>query len=164
MNRADDLFDKVFEAIKQEYDEKERRVGQEELNKQKSVPPQSTTLVVSTTQSSSGATMRLPAVRPAADTRIARKLAEQEQIRQWEIGQATTRTGLAVESTAVVIVHGYRVFDRAQNAITDEFYGVKRHEAMNEVMGKFAGKCLSCADSGIMAILESHPKRIAEHL
>ena len=60
--------------------------------------------------------------------------------------------------------HGQRQLDLAQEIMADRFYGVKRRAAMNEFMGQVTSKCLSLAESGVMAILESHPKRIAEDL
>jgi hypothetical protein len=164
MSKSDDQFDEFYEALKQEYDTNgHNRVSQEELDKSKAVPKDST-LVVSGPQGSSGMGMRQPTVRPALDTRRAKKAAEAEQLQQWGMVQRTNRTALATESVAAVCVHGFRVLDKTQAVIADEYYGVKRNEAMSEMMRRFAAKCLGCAESGILAVMESHPKRIAEDL
>jgi len=161
---TDDLVDELFETLKREYDNDGRnRISREELDSRKSVP-QDSSLVVSGYQGGPSAGMRLPAVRPAVDNRRGRKAAEEEQVRQWNMVQKTNRTALASESMGAVCVHGFKVMDRAVSAISDEFYGVKRSEAVNEVMKRFAAKCIANCDSGILAVLESHPKRIAEDL
>lgn len=165
MSTKDDLFfDQVFEEFKQEYDSNgQNRVSQKELNKRKS-NAQDGSLMVSNPQSGSGMEMRLPAVKPPSDNRRGKRAAEEETLTQWDMGQKTTRATLATESVAMVCVHGFRVLDKTQSIIADEYYGVKRNEAMSELMRRFAAKCLSCAESGILAVLESHPKRIAEDL
>jgi hypothetical protein len=164
MATTDDLVDQIFDALKREYDSDGRnRISQEELDSKKSVP-QDSSLMVSSYQSGPSTGMRLPAVRPAIDNRRGRKAAEEEQVKQWNMVQKTNRTALASESVAAVCVHGFKVMDRAVSAISDEFYGVKRNEAMNEVMKRFAAKCIAHCDSGVLAVVESHPKRIAEDL
>jgi hypothetical protein len=161
---SDDLIDEVFEALKEEYDTGgQNRASQEELNRRKT-NAQDGSLMVTNPQNGTGMVLRQPAVKPALDNRRGRRAAEEEQIRQWRMVQTTNRTALAVESVAAVTVHGYRVMDRTQSVIADEYYGVKRNEAMSELMRRFASKCLSCSESGILALIESHPKRIADDL
>lgn len=164
MHVNDDLIDEVFEALKQDYDsDGQNRISQEELNKGKT-NAQDGSLMVTNPQSSTGITMRQPAVRPPMDNRRGKRAAEEEQLVQWKIGQKTTRTGIAIESVAAVTVHGFRTMDRTQGIIADEYYSVKRNEAMSELMRRFAAKCLGCTEAGILALIESHPKRIADDL
>ena len=126
--------------------------------------PQGESLVVDSRGRGLVPAVRVPAVNPPTDNRRGKKEAEAERMRLWRMGIVATRTAVANESILVVGVHAFRVMDRAAANIGDEFYGRKRPEAMNELMKRFAAKCLSCTESGISAILESHPKRIAEHL
>ena len=74
------------------------------------------------------------------------------------------RTALADESVAAVAVHANRTGDRMRNAITDDFYGEKRPEAMNELARRFAARCIALGEAGILAIAEGHPARVAEDL
>lgn len=164
MNGKDELFDQVFEALKQDYDSNgHNRVSQEELDKEKSKAKDGS-LVVASPQGGTGMVMSSPAVKPPIDNRRGKRAAEAETFHQWDMAQTTNRAALAEESVAVVAVHGFRVLDKTQSIIADEYYGVKRNEAMSELMRRFAAKCLSCAESGILAVIESHPKRIAEDL
>ena len=96
--------------------------------------------------------------------RRGKKLAEEAAIAQWKFVQDTNITAIAEESVGAVAAHTFRVMDRTQSIIADEFYGVKRNEGMNELMRKFAVKVLSRADASLAALQESHPKRIAEDL
>ena len=163
MSTIEDLYDELFGALKEEYDGHRQRIKQEELDKQKEVPPERS-LTVSHSGGGEGTGLVPPAVRPPVPTRRGRKRAEEVQIQQWEIGQETNTTALAEQSVGAVAAHTFTVMDRTQSMIADEFYGVKRNEGMNELMRKFAAKVLSRADASLAALQESHLKRIAEDL
>ena len=108
--------------------------------------------------------MKMPAVKPPSDTRRGRKMAEAEQEAQWRMIRTAQRTVVAANSVVAVSIHGQRQLDLAQEVMADRFYGVRRRPAMNEFMCEITSKCLSFAESGVMAIVESHPKRVAEDL
>jgi mRNA degradation ribonuclease J1/J2 len=158
-----DPFDSVMDDHEDDYRRKRNRVDQEELDSHK-VPADEAGLVPVGSTKRSGAEIRLPAVRPATDSRQSKKLANAEQERQVRMAQTTQRTVLAQNSMVAVAVHAQRQLDLAQEIMIDCLYGVKRRPAMNEFMNQVTSRCLSLAESGVMAILESHPKRIAEDL
>ena len=164
MNGIEDSFDDIFGAYKDEYDRSgQQRVDQEELNRQKQAP-KAGKFLVPTVQVSSALTVRTRPVKAPVNNRRGRKLAEAEQIRQWEMDTKTLRTGKAIESVAAVGVYAFRTVDGAQNALADAYFGGKRREVMNPFMRRTAGRCLGLTEAGIMAIAESYPKRIAEDL
>jgi len=161
--RPEDLFDDLIDELDAELHSARNRVSQDELDEKK-VPAQDDSLAVVSPARNDSPAVRLPAVRPPTDNRRGRKAAEQEQARQWNMVQTTQRTALAADSMVAVTVHAQRKLDMAQEAMADRFYGVRRREAMNRFMGHVTSRCLGLAESGVMAILESHPKRIAEEL
>ena len=163
MTDFEDAFDRVFGQLKDKYDGRHDRVSDEDLDKQKTAPGESS-MRVSTNTGSSLVPVRARTVKPAAGGRGARKEAEQEQMRQWRIVQTTIRTGIAMDSVAATTVHAYHRADDLQAAIADTYFGVRRHEAMNEMMKMMAEECLRRGDAALLSILESHPKRLAEEL
>jgi len=158
-----DLFDSLMADHEAEYRKERNRVKQEELDEQK-VAAEEGVLVPADRPGCHSPEIRLPAVRAANDSRQSRKVAAAEQERQWRMVQTTQRTVIAANSMVAVAVHAQRQLDLAQEVMTERFYGVKRRSAMNEFMSHVTSRCLSTAESGVMAILESHPKRIAEEL
>jgi len=160
---ASEPFDSLMDDYERDYRRKRNRVDQEELDQHK-VPADEALLVPATPTKGNGTEVRLPAVRPATDSRQSKKLAHAEQESQWRMVQTTQRTVIAQNSMIAVAVHAQRQLDLAQEIMIDRLYGVKRRPAMNQFMNQVTSRCLSMAESGVMAILESHPKRIAEDL
>lgn len=107
---------------------------------------------------------RIPEVRPARSGRRARKAADAERERQWRMWQTTQRSILAAHSIVAVAVHAQEQLDMAQGIMADRFYDLERHDAMNPYMQDVTSKCLSVAEAAVLAILESHAKRLAEDL
>ena len=163
MSPSSQMYDDLFDALEREFTSDENRLSQEELDKQKHAPDSSSLPSVNV-QGQSAPGVRLPAVRPYADGRGPRKDAGAEQKRQWQIVQTTNRTALANESLSALNVHAFEVVDRAARRMTDQFYAVRRLEAHNRVMKHMLARCLENTVSGVQAILETHPKRIAEDL
>ena len=161
--KASEPFDDLMDDHEDDYRKKRNRVNQEELDRHK-VEADDATLVPMASGKRGDAEVRLPAVRPATDSRQSKKLANAEQESQWRMVQTTQRTVIAQNSMIAAAVHAQRQLDLAQEIMIDRFYGVKRRPAMNEFMSHVTSRCLSLAESGVMAILESHPKRIAEEL
>jgi hypothetical protein len=158
-----ELFDALMAHFETGYDEQRNRVKQEDLDKQK-IAADEGALIPARSGSPSSLEVRRPAVGPASDSRQGKKLARAEQERQWRIAQTAQRTALAVNSMIAVTVHGQNQLDKAQEVMTDCFYATKRRPEMNEFMARVTSRCLSMAESGVMAILESHPKRTGEDL
>ena len=163
MSGSSQLFDDLFDALEKGFVSDQSRLSQEELDRQKHAPDSSSLPSVNVQRQSSPG-LRLPAVRPYANGRRPRKDAEAEQKRQWQIVQTANRTAIANESITALNVHGLEVVDRATRRMTDQYYGVKRHEAHSRVMKHMLARCLENTVSGVQAILETHPKRIAEDL
>ena len=163
MSTTEDLYEALFGALKDEYDEHRNRVKQEELDNQKTLPPERS-LTVSGSSGAADTGLSMSTVRPPVSGRRGKKRAEEVQIKIWDIVQETNLTATAQRSQGVVAVHTFKAMDWTQSIISDEFYGVKRNEAMNELMRRFAAKVLSRADAAMMAFLESHPKRVADDL
>ena len=163
MSASSQMFDDLFDALEKEFVSDQNRLSQEELDKQKQAPDSSSLPSVNV-QGQGAPGLRLPAVRPYANGRRPRKDAEVEQKRQWQIVQTATRTAIANESIGAVNAHGLEVVDGAARRMVDQHYGVKRHEAHNKVMKYMLARCLENTVSGVQAILETHPKRIAEDL
>ena len=162
MNETD-LFEAFMAECEGKYNKQRNRVKQEDLDKHKKVAAEGA-LIPANSSGSSSLEVRRPAVGPASDSRQGKKLARAEQERQWRIFQTAQRTALGVNSMVAVTVHGQKQLDVAQEVMTDCFYGVNRRPEMNEFMARVTSRCLSMAESGVMAILESHPKRIGEDL
>ena len=162
MNETE-LFDALMAQYEADYNEQRNRVKQEDLDKQKRAADEGALTPVRS-GSSSSLEVRQPTVGPASDTRQGKKLARAEQERQWRMLQTTQRTALAVNSMIAVTVHGQNQLDKTQEVMTDRFYATKRRPEMNQFMARVTSRCLSMAESGVMAILESHPKRIGEDL
>lgn len=157
--------DGVFDTLVQEFETQRdgSRVNQRKLDAQKTAAQPGSLALVPT--SSSGAPgMRLPAVRPYSGGRLARREAEAEQKRQWEIVQTTQRTMLATTSMAVATVHAQRQLEQGAEALAECYFGRKRHEAINEFMGKVTAECLARMQAGVMSILDTHPRRLGEDL
>ena len=161
--KSKDLFDGLMQDYEEEYRQRDNRVDPEDLDSQKVAAPEESLAV---TKSSGGHNqdMKMPTVKPPSDTRRGRKMAEAEQETQWSMIRTAQRTVLAANSVVAVAIHAQRQLDLAQEIMADRFYGVRRQPAMNEFMCEGTSNCLSLAESGVMAILESHPKRIAEDL
>ena len=156
-------FDSLMEDYESEYRTGRTRVERKKLDEQK-VAADEGVLVPIDPSGRNSPEMRLPAVRPANHTRQSKKLAAEEQERQWRMVQTTQRTVVAANSMIAVAVHAQQQLDLAQEVMADRFYGSRRRPAMNEFMSEVTSRCLSMAESGVMAILESHPKRVAEDL
>lgn len=159
----EEMFDSLMDELETEFKQNRNRVEQEEIDAQKETA-QEGSLSLMKAPKRDDSDMKMPAVKPPSASRKGRKMAEAEQERQWHMVQATQRTVIATNSMVAAAVHAQRQLDLAQEFMADRFYGVKRRAAMNEFMGHVTSKCLSLAESGVMAILESHPKRIAEDL
>jgi hypothetical protein len=161
--RGEEMFDEMMEELETEFQQTRNRVDQDDLDDQKQEAEEgSLALTQASNRQDTG--MRLPTVKPPNASRKGRKMAAAEQERQWSMVQTTQRTVIATNSMVGAAIHAQRQLDLAQEFMADRFYGVKRRAAMNEFMGQVTSKCLSLAESGVMAILESHPKRIAEDL
>ena len=163
MSRDDELFEEFFDMLTSEYDRTRDRVDQEEVSRAKKAP-QGDSLVVSDRARGLVPGARVTAVEAPIRGRKAKKEAEEETMRLWRIWLSFRRTALANESIGAVSSHGFRAIDKTVSDIFDEFYFVKRHEASNRLMQRVAARCASCAEAGILAIMESHPKRVAEYL
>ena len=159
--KLEEIFDDLMSELESEFRQSHNRVGQEDLDAQKQTAS-ADSLAVTKHTGQRESEMRMPVVKPPTESRQGRKMASEEQEKQWRMIQTTQRTVIAANSMVAVAVHAQRQLDIAQEFMADRFYGVKRHAAMNEFMGHVTSKCLSLAESGVMAILESHPKRIAE--
>ena len=158
-----DLFDNLMADYEEEYLRHGNRAEQEDLDDRK-VSPEGGALVPARIPNRNGPEIRLPAVKPANNSRRSRQQAAAEQDRQWRMVQTTRRTFIADGSVVAVAIHAQRRLDLAQESMADRFYSLRRHPAMNEFMSRVTSRCLSMAEAGVMAILESHPKRIAEDL
>jgi hypothetical protein len=159
----EDLLDRLMADRAGSDDFAHSRIGQEELDSQKAAAREGS---LSLTRRSTSDIPRttVPAVKPPGESRRGRKMAEEEQARQWRMEQATRRALAAINSVMVVTAHAQRQLDRAQAVMADRFYGVKRRAVMNEFMGEVTSRLVRITEAGVIAIVESHPKRIAEEL
>ena len=151
MSAIDELFNRAFQEIKEEFD------------KGKSVPKEDS-LVPTTRGQGSVPSVTVPNVRPPSAGRMARKVAEAEQMRQWRMVQTTNRTLLAIESMEVVASHAFFAADNLLGRISGRFYRGKRYEGMNSLASKCAAECLKRGVAGILSFVDSHPKRVAENV
>ena len=151
MSMIDEVFDRVFQEMKEEFD------------KGKSVPEESS-LVPTSRGGGSVPSVTVPNVRPPTKGRIGQKVADAEQMRQWRMVQTTNKTRLAIESMEVVASHAFFAADDLLGRISDRFYRTKRHEGMNSLASKCASECLKRGVVGILSFVDSHPKRVAEDI
>lgn len=158
MNKS--VLDQVLGDMEAEF--KAKREGP--ANQAATAAPKENSLVLTQHSAAQLTATRLPEIRPANNSRVARKEAEEEQKRQWRIVQSTQRTMLAASSMIGATVHAQRQLDAGQEALTGQFYGTNRHEVGNEFMQGVTSRCMAMMEAGVMAILESHPRRIAEDL
>jgi hypothetical protein len=139
------------------------RIGQEELDAQK-VAAGEGSLSLARGSTSGVPQTRMPAVKAPGESRRGRKIAEEEQVRQWRMVNTTTRSYAAINSVIAVTAHALIQVDVLQDVMTQRFYGVKRREPLNQFMADVTSRFLRLGEAGVLAILESHPKRIAEDL
>ena len=151
MSAIDELFDGAFQEMKEEFD------------KGKSVPEENS-LVPTTRGGGSVPSVTVPNVRPPSAGRMARKVTEAEQIRQWRMVQTANRTLLAMESMEVVASHAFFAADNLARRISIRYYITERYKGMNSLVGKCAAECLKRGVAGILSFVDSHPKRVAEDI
>ena len=156
-----DLFEQLLQGFE---DERQRsRANHKEFAAQQTMAkPDSLTLVPQVPKDTPA--VRLPAVKPYAESRQARKEAEAEQRAQWRLVQTTQRTALAVSSMVAVSVHAQRQLNMGAGAMEACLWGEKRTEVMNQFVAQVTAECLARMDAGVMSVIETHPKRLAENL
>ncbi|HUV95750.1 MAG TPA: hypothetical protein VMX14_13125, partial [Anaerolineae bacterium] len=115
MSAIDELFNRAFQEIKEEFD------------KGKSVPKEDS-LVPTTRGQGSVPSVTVPNVRPPSAGRMARTVAEAEQMRQWRMVQTANRTLLAMESMEVVASQAFVAADEQQARISYRFYRMIRYK------------------------------------
>ena len=108
--------------------------------------------------------LRAPTARPAVDNRLGRKEAEKEQLRLQRIVYEAQRTAMVNNSIVAVIVHAHQQLDAAQEAMLSRFVGVQRTDTGNQFMSQVTVKLLGLAEAGVLALVESYPKRVAEEV
>jgi hypothetical protein len=156
-----EMYEEIMADAQDGYDS--GTVSREDLEAQK-VAAEEGSLRIGGSSLPSVPQVRIPTVKPPGGGRQARRQAEAELARQWRMVQTTQRSIIAVNSIIAVAAHGQRQLDIAQEVMSDRFYGVKRRPAMNQFMANVTSRCLQMAEAGVMAILESHPRRVAEDL
>ena len=163
MTTIDEHYAEIYDELQSEFNSVRNRVAPEDLERKKAAPGDSS-LSADSRPHELVPVVRPRFVGPPVKNRKSRAEADEEKMRQWRMLQITVRSAVANESIGMATTHAFKVFDGVQNAITDRYLGVKRPEAMNDLMGNMARRCLTCAQAGILAVLESHPKRVAEEL
>jgi len=108
--------------------------------------------------------IRTPLAKPAVDSRLARKEAEQEQMRLQRIAYDAQRTAMANNTIVAVIVHAHQQLDNAQETMMSRYLGVSRTKTGNEFMQQVTLKLLALAEASVLSMVESYPKRIAEEV
>ena len=151
MSAIDEMFDRAFQEMREEFD------------KGKSVPKENS-LVPTTGGGGSVPSVTVPNVRPPGAGRMARRVADAEQMRQWRMVQTTNRTLLAMESMEVVASQAFVAADELQARISDRFYRMIRYKELNSLAGAWASECLKRGVAGILSFVDSHPKRVAEDI
>lgn len=151
MSAIDELFDRVFQDMKEEFD------------KRKSVPEENS-LLPTATGGGSVPSVTVANVRPPIKGRMGQKVAEAEQMRQWRMSQTTNRTALAVESMEAVASHAFFAIDNLAGRISIRHYEKPRYKGMNLLVGKCAAECLKRGVAGILSFVDSHPKRVAQDI
>ena len=163
MSRRTSILDDLFDALEDDFRHEEDKVSDDELDRQRSAPDGSSVPDVRL-QSGNTLQVRNPTVRPHNDSRAAKKLADQEQQRQWEISQTAKRTGAGNEAIAVVYSHGFHVVDRSVAGMCLRYYGQKRFDVHTQVMKHMLARCAEGVASGVQALCDTLPKRVAPHL
>ena len=157
------IIDEILRDLGNDSDNDRTRVSEEELEAQK-VDPKGVELPLIAFSRREIPGIKLPEVRPPFADRGGRRLARDEQRRQWQIKQKFLRTVATNESILAVNQRALLLLDRAQEIMTDVLYGRKRRESMNEFMAQVTAQLLQLTHSEVMAVAESYLRRISEDL
>ena len=123
-----------------------------------------TSLVLANRSQSNALAIATPNVRRLMNDRQSRKEYEEQTRKLQEMMYMAQRTEFAAQSLAVVAVHADQVLDQTQEALATRYYGRKRTPEMQNAMNAVTSQLWTITASGVIAMVETDPKRVSEEL
>ena len=143
-----------------------KRVENEGMNQQKRAPDPSEMSTPQGRRPSTGMVVYSSntAVEKLGRGRKSRQLEEAERQRRWELKQLLVRAQLIKQGLAVSNLQSHMLLDGFVAKVNDLFYNTERLEEHNVIMADFMLRSIERVISGIGAVDDVLPGRLAEYL
>jgi hypothetical protein len=107
--------------------------------------------------------LSVPEVKAISNDRQGKRLAKEQQRDLSRIVAETVRTSVLLQSVRVVNTHVVYSADQGQEQMMEILYSHTRHEGMNELVASVISQSLQHMIAQMMAVSESHYKRLMEN-